>query len=231
MTRIFLDGPSRSDLERFISSPSLSGVTTNPTLFRQLGATDYLESCAAMAELVGPMSLSLEVLTESPKEILRQARVLAGLGERIFVKVPIITTKGASLASVIRELTSEGVRCNVTAIFTGEQFDAALESVEHGESSILSVFAGRIADTGRDPIPIMAGFRRQIGSSRNVDLLWASAREVLNLEHARAADCQIITLSPALFSRLDLEGKPLKEYSIETVKMFMDDASAAGYSF
>jgi transaldolase len=210
--------------------PRIKGFTTNPTLMRKAGLTRYAEFAHDLLERVTSHPVSFEVFADDPDEIRRQALLIAGWGENVYVKVPITTTKGESLASLIRELSEQGVKVNVTALFTTAQVELITAAVMDGAPSNISVFAGRIADAGVDPIPIMVRSLEIMEQAPRAELIWASPREILNLVQADRIGCHIITITHDLLKKLDCLGKSLEQYSLETVRMFHDDAVAAGFT-
>jgi transaldolase len=232
--KIFADGASLRALQELAQNPRISGFTTNPTLMRQAGVEDYRAFASEAVQIAGSRPISFEVFADELDEMKRQAREIARFGENVYVKLPITNTRGVSVLPLARELSRAGVKINVTAICTPKQVADSAEALRGGAPAVVSVFAGRIADTGRDPIPIMREAavtcaRACAGSPSPIELLWASPREVLNLLHAEQAGCQIITVTTDLLKKLPLWGKDLDEFSLETVQMFYRDASAAGY--
>jgi transaldolase len=229
-TKIYADGAEIDDFARLAGDPRIDGVTTNPTLMRKAGIADYEGFARSLLERVTDVPVSLEVFADEPDEIRRQARLIAGWGENVFVKVPVTTTSGESLAAVARELSEDGVRVNVTALMTTAQVELIASALANGASSHISLFAGRVADAGVDPVPIMAGAVEVIESTApSCELIWASPRELLNLVQANQVGCHVITMTRPLLDKLDLLGKDLERYSLETVQMFRRDALAAAY--
>lgn len=231
MVQIFADGAPLDLAEELASGSTVMGFTSNPTLARAAGVTNYVEFATEFARIVAPKSCSVEVTTEDPAQIIRQAKVLASLADNVVVKVPVVFSDGKPAFSCLSDLAAEGVKLNVTAVFTQAQFDEAREALKKGPGGIISVFAGRIADTGLDPVPIMSDFAAAIGGQSSIELLWASPREVLNVYQAEEVGCDIITVPVGLLGKLGLKGKKLHEYSVETAKMFIDDAVAANFRF
>jgi len=228
--KIFADGASLPQMLESARDARIRGFTTNPTLMRKAGVSDYkafaLEALAAITD----KPISFEVFADDFSEMRRQAQDIATWGKNVYVKIPITTTRRESAVPLVAELSHAGVKLNVTAICTLEQVRATADALRGGAPSVVSVFAGRIADTGRDPMPIM---REALAACRaagtNVELLWASPREVLNIVHAIEVRCDIITVTPDLLKKLELFGKDLGEFSLETVQMFHRDAASAGY--
>jgi transaldolase len=229
-TRIFADGANLEGILALAEDPRITGFTTNPTLMHKAGLTRYAEFAHRLLERVTEHPISFEVFADDPPEIFRQARLIALWGENVYVKVPVTTTRGEPLASLVRELSEEGIKVNVTALFTTAQVELIAAAVEHGARSYISVFAGRIADAGVDPVPIMARSVQIMERAPRSELIWASPREILNLVQADQVGCHIITITHDLLAKLDCLGKSLEQYSLETVRMFHRDALAAGFA-
>jgi transaldolase len=229
-TRIFADGADLEGILALAANPRIEGFTTNPTLMRQAGLTDYAGFARRLLEQVTKHPISFEVFADDPRGIRRQARIIASWGENVYVKIPVTTTAGESLAPLAHELSQEGVKVNVTALFTPAQVDLITAAVRDGAPSCISVFAGRIADAGVDPVPIMARSVQIMAAAPRAELIWASPREILNLVQANQVGCHIITITHDLLKKLDSLGKKLEQYSLETVRMFHGDASAAGFT-
>ena len=229
-TRIFADGADLEGILTLAADPRIEGFTTNPTLMRKAGLTDYGEFARRLLAHVTTHPISFEVFADDRDGIRRQARLIAAWGENVYVKVPVTTTKGESMASLVRELSEDGVKVNVTALFTTAQVELITAAVKDGAPSCISVFAGRIADAGVDPVPIMARSVEIMEQAPSAELIWASPREILNLVQADRVGCHIITVTHDLLKKLDCLGKGLEQYSLETVQMFHDDAAAAGFT-
>lgn len=229
-TRIYADGADLEGILALAADPRIKGFTTNPTLMRKAGLTRYAEFAHTLLEGVTEHPISFEVFADEPQEIRRQAHLIATWGENVYVKVPVTTTSGEPLAALVRELSEDGVKVNVTALFTTAQVELITAAVKDGAPSNLSVFAGRIADAGIDPVPIMARAVEIIADAPRAELIWASPREILNLVQADGVGCHIITVTHDLLKKLDCLGKSLDQYSLETVRMFHDDALAAGFT-
>jgi transaldolase len=226
---IFLDGASLPEIEESASRGVVEGFTTNPTLAAKAGVTNYREFARRALELVRDEPISFEVIADDLPGMARQAREIASWGRNVFVKVPICNTQRESSLPIIRELAEEGLHLNVTAVMTLDQVRAVAEVVNPDVPSIVSIFAGRIADTGRDPCPIM---KEAVTVCRDLPLLrvlWASPREVLNVYQAEQCGVDIIVLTADLLAKLSLRGRDLEEFSRDTVQMFYDDAMRAGY--
>jgi transaldolase len=227
---LFVDGANIDAIKRSAIDRRVKGFTTNPTLMRVANVSDYRAFVIETLQIVGDRPVSFEVFADDLQNMELQARELATWGANIYVKVPVITTAGISTSPIIAKLSAAGIRLNVTAILTLEQVRAVVKSLAVDTPAIISVFAGRIADTGRDPLPFMVEALRLVRDRPQSKLLWASAREVLNVFQADAVGCHIITIPDDLFRKLAIVGKDLDQYSRETVAMFHKDALAAGYS-
>jgi transaldolase len=228
--RVFADGADIDGLRTLAANPRISGFTTNPTLMRKAGIEDYKRFAHEALEVIGDRPISYEVFSDDLAEMVKQGHEIASWGPNVFVKIPVTTTDGSSTSEVVRELTHSGVQVNVTALMTLDQVEETTAAVAGGNASNISIFAGRIADTGRDPIPLMQEALKIMTSAPNASLIWASPREVLNIIQANEIGCQIITVTYDLLAKLDGLGKPLDQFSLETVQMFHRDAEAAGYS-
>jgi transaldolase len=229
-TRIFADGADLDGIMALAANPRISGFTTNPTLMWKAGLTDYAEFAQRLLEQITKHPISFEVFADDAEEMRRQARLIASWGENVYVKIPVTTTKGESMAPLVRELSEEGIQVNVTALFTTAQVELITAAVKDGAPSYISVFAGRIADAGIDPVPIMARSVEIMVQAPRAELIWASPREILNLVQADQVGCHIITITHDLLKKLDGLGKSLEQFSLETVQMFHGDAVAAGFT-
>lgn len=229
-TRIFADGADLDGILALAADPRITGFTTNPTLMWKAGLTDYADFAQRLLERITRRPISFEVFADDAEEMRRQARVIAGWGENVYVKIPVTTTAGESMVPLVNELSESGVKVNVTALFTTAQVELVTAAVRDGAPSYLSVFAGRIADAGIDPLPIMARSVDIMLDAPRAELIWASPREVLNVVQADSVGCHIITMTHDLLPKLDLLGKDLEQFSLETVRMFHRDASAAGFT-
>jgi transaldolase len=229
-TKIFTDGASLETIEKYAKNPLIKGFTTNPTLMRKAGVTDYEAFAKQMLPLVGDRPVSFEVFADEFGEMERQARKIATWGESVFVKIPITNTRRESSIPSVQKLAAEGIKLNVTALMTLEQVRAVTEVLRDGPPSFVSVFAGRIADTGRDPMPLMREAVAILAASPRAELIWASPRELLNVFQADEVGCHVITATQDVLAKLSLVGKDLGDYSLDTVKMFFEDGRAAGYT-
>jgi transaldolase len=211
------------------ANPLIAGFTTNPTLMRKSGVADYKAFAKEVLQLIPDRPVSFEVFADDFGEMERQATEIASWGKNVLVKIPITNTHGKFSGHLLRRLAQSGVRVNVTALLTLEQVRKASECLADGPPAKVSVFAGRIADTGRDPVPLMAAAVELLRPYANIELMWASPREPLNIFQADAVGCHIITATSDILRKLVLVGKDLREYSLDTVKMFYEDARKAGY--
>jgi transaldolase len=228
--QVYADGANLEQIQALAADPLVKGFTTNPTLMRQSGVRDYAAFGRAVLKAVPDKPISFEVLADGPAEARRQALAIAGWGDNVYVKVPITNSEGVPLTDLIGELSHRGVKVNVTAVFTLEQVWTACQALHGGAPSVVSVFAGRIADAGRDPVPHMrAALSMCRAIDRSIELLWASPRELLNVVQADEVGVDIITVTEAIRTKLHLLGKDLLEFSRETVRMFKRDGESAGY--
>jgi transaldolase len=228
--KIFADGADRESIARLYANPLIRGFTTNPTLMRKAGVKDYETFAREILELVPDRPISFEVFSDDFDEMEQQALQISSWGENVYVKVPVTNTVGEPAAGVVRRLADRGVKVNVTALMTPAQVAEVVEWLAGGPSGYVSVFAGRIADSGRDPVPLMVESLELVSRHPNVELIWASPRELLNLVQADAIGCHIITVTHDLLEKLPTLGKDLDEFSLDTVRMFHRDGQAAGYT-
>lgn len=229
-TKIFADGADLDGILALAADPRISGFTTNPTLMRKVGLTDYSRFAQELLERVTVHPISFEVFADTAHEMRRQAHTIASWGQNVYVKIPVTSTTGESMAPLARDLSEGGVKVNVTALFTPGQVELIAVAVADGAPSYISVFAGRIADAGVDPIPIVTRSLEIMAQAPRAELIWASPREILNLVQANDVGCHIITITHDLLKKLDGLGKDLDQFSLETVRMFHDDAAAAGFT-
>lgn len=227
--KVFADGADLDAILALAADRRISGFTTNPTLMWKAGLTDYEQFAQRLLERITEHPISFEVFADELDEMRRQARKISRWGENVYVKIPVSTTCGESMAPLVRELSEDGVKVNVTALFTTAQVELITEAVRDGAPSFISVFAGRIADAGVDPVPIMARAVDIMIDAPRSELIWASPRELLNIVQAENVGCHIITITHDLLKKIDLLGKDLLQFSLETVQMFHRDASAAGF--
>jgi transaldolase len=228
--KIFADGAEKAGMLQMAADPLIAGLTTNPTLMRQAGITDYRSFALDVLKHITDKPISFEVFSDEFPEMERQALEIASWGSNVNVKIPITNTRGESAAPLVERLSAQGVKVNVTAMMTQGQVEAVAPALSRGAGGYVSVFAGRIADTGRDPVPVMKDIVDYLAAYPGVELIWASPREVLNIIHADMVGCHIITVTNSLISKMSLFGKDLPTFSLDTVKMFYNDALAAGYS-
>ena len=230
MIKLFADGADKVGIMEMYQNPRIDGFTTNPTLMRIAGISDYVTFAKDILQEINDKPVSFEVFADEFPEMKRQALEIASWGSNVYVKIPVTNTKQESSAELIRELSAEKVQLNITAILSLEQIRTVADALNPDQSAFVSVFAGRIADTGRDPIPYMKEALQILQPLPKAELLWASPREVLNVYQADSIGCHIITATNSLLKKLDLVDKDLNEYSLDTVKMFYSDAEQAGYS-
>lgn len=227
--KIFADGADRAGMLEMAAKPFISGLTTNPTLMRKTGITDYRGFALDILREIPDKPISFEVFSDEFAEMERQALQIAGWGKNVYVKIPVSNTKREPSYELVRKLSAAGVKVNVTALMTTEQVRAVVGVLDKSVASYISVFAGRIADTGRDPLPIMSAALGLMRSKPKAELIWASPRELLNIFQADAIGCHVITVTNDILKKLSMVGYDLMDYSLDTVKMFHTDASAAGY--
>jgi transaldolase len=227
--KLFADGASLADFTRLNDEGQVAGFTTNPTLMRRAQITDYEAFAKELIARIPNAPISFEVFSDDFEDMTRQARKIAQWGENVYVKIPITNTKRESSLPMVRTLAAEGVKLNVTAILTLEQVAGTVDALDADVPAVISVFAGRIADTGVDPMPIMRAAVAMAARKPKAEVLWASVREALNIYQARDCGCHIITSTPDVLKKLSMAGKDLADLSQETVAMFYDDALAAGF--
>jgi transaldolase len=228
--KIFADGADKAGMVEMAALPYVSGFTTNPTLMRKVGVTDYRAFARDVLAALPDRPISFEVFSDDFEEMERQAREIASWGANVYVKVPVTNTRAEPASVLIRRLAADGIKLNVTAIMTLAQVRDVAAALGDGAPSCVSVFAGRIADTGRDPVPLMAAAVELLRPYPRQELIWASPRELLNVFQADAIGCHIITVTNDILKKLAGAGKGLDVFSLETVRMFRDDAVKAGYT-
>jgi transaldolase len=227
---IYADGADVRDMVAARDAGLIKGFTTNPTLMRKSGITDYQAFAKEALAATGDMSISFEVFADEFDEMERQARLIATWGDAVYVKIPITNTRGESAVPLIARLSAAGVKLNITAILTLDQVRDVVDALDSETPAIVSVFAGRIADTGVDPVPLMREAAQICATKPKAELLWASPRELLNIFQADEVGCHIITVTSDILKKFaTMVGKPLDELSLDTVKMFYNDAAAAGF--
>ena len=228
--KIFADGADLQGMREMYARPFIKGFTTNPTLMNKAGIRDYRVFAREVLAAIPDRPISFEVFSDDFAEMERQAREIAGWGANVYVKVPVTNTAGEPAYDLVARLSRSGVKVNVTALMTLGQVRRVVDAVAGGAPSCISVFAGRVADTGRDPLPMMAAAVELLRGAEDAELIWASPRELLNVFQADAIGCHIITVTHDVLKKLALVGKDLDDYSLETVKMFRSDAVAAGFT-
>ncbi len=228
--KIFADGADRASMLALHRQSWIKGFTTNPTLMRKAGVTDYESFAREVLQTITDRPICFEVLSDRFDEMEQQARKIASWGANVYVKIPITNTCGESALPLVRRLAGSGVQMNVTALMTLDQVCGARDALAGAPPSFVSVFAGRVADTGRDPVPMMAQAVELLRAYPMLELIWSSPREVLNIFQADSIGCQIITVTSDILNKLDLVGKDLDQFSLDTVKMFRNDALKAGFA-
>lgn len=227
--KLYADGADLNDMVGAYNEGIVSGFTTNPTLMKKAGVKNYEEFARAALKAIPDLPISFEVFSDDLDGMEREARKIAGWGKNAYIKIPVTNTKGESTAPIVKKLSMDGLKLNVTAILTIEQVKQVSQALSPATPSVVSVFAGRIADTGRDPMPIMKEAVSILKSNKKAELLWASTRELLNLVQAESCGCHIITITNDILKKVPMLGKDLNELSLDTVKMFYNDAQGAGY--
>jgi len=227
--KLFADGADLTGIREMAANPMIKGFTTNPTLMRKAGVADYKSFALQVLGVVKDLPISFEVFDDDFTEMEKQALEIASWGKNVNVKIPVTNTRGEFCGPLAERLSRGGVQLNVTAVMTVDQVKRVADRLSPDTPAIVSVFAGRIADTGRDPVPIMAESVKVLKSRPKAELIWASPRELLNIFQADAIGCHIITATNDILKKLSLVGKDLDRYSLETVEMFYKDAKAAGY--
>ena len=227
--KLYADGADRDGMLEMYQEPYIQGFTTNPTLMKKAGISDYEAFAHDILQAIPDRPISFEVFADEFDEMERQALKIRTWGENVYVKIPVSNTRQEMSYALVRRLSDAGVRLNITAILTLSQVQAVADAVKDGPESIVSVFAGRIADTGLDPVPLMSEALEILQAAPKAELLWASPREVLNIYQANSIGCHIITATNDIIRKLSLASKDLAQYSLETVQMFYDDATRAGY--
>jgi transaldolase len=228
--RIFADGADLASMLELHGRPYIKGLTTNPTLMRKAGVRDYRAFARDVLAAIKDKPVSFEVLADDFTSMERQAVEIAGWADNVYVKIPVTNTRRESSSTLIKRLAARQVKLNVTAITTLDQIRTILPALDPAIPSFVSVFAGRVADTGMDPVPLMARAVQMLSENPTAELMWASSRELLNVFQADSVGCGVITVTRDILDKLTLIGYDLAEYSLDTVKMFRDDAQAAGFS-
>ena len=228
--KIFADGADTAEMLAMNARPFIKGLTTNPTLMRRAGIASYRAFAREILAQITDKPLSFEVVGDEFAEMERQALEISSWGDNVYVKIPVTNTRGEPSYGLVRRLASRGVKLNVTAIMTLAQVRDVVSVLSPEVASFVSVLAGRVADTGVDPVPLMAAAVQMLKTCAKAELIWASPRELLNVLHAESVGCQVVTATGELLRKLPLLGRDLEEYSLDTVKMFYDDAAAAGFT-
>lgn len=228
--KLFADGADKKGMLEMNQKSYIRGFTTNPTLMRKAQVADYAAFAQEMLQLIPDKPIAFEVFADELDEMAQQAREITRWGRNVYVKIPITNTQGVSTLPIIKSLSYAGIALNITAVFTEEQAAQVANTIAPGVPTVLSVYAGRIADVGIDPVPIMKRIRALLNATPHIELLWASSREVLNIIQANDTGCDIITATHDILNKLHLIGKNLNDYSLETVKMFYQDAQASAFS-
>jgi transaldolase len=227
--KIFADGADKEGMFEMYEKPYIKGLTTNPTLMKKAGLTDYRAFCKEILTTIKDKPLSFEVFSDDFAEMERQALEIASWGENVYVKIPVTNTKRETCYALVNKLASQKVKLNVTALMTLTQVRNVVAALDPKVPSYVSIFAGRVADTGCDPVPIMAAAVEQLKLAPAAELIWASPRELLNIFQADEIGCHIITVTNDILKKLSLVGYDHDEFSLDTVKMFYNDAVAAGF--
>ena len=227
--KIFADGADLASIENLNSKKDISGFTTNPSLMKKAGVTDYKKFCQDVLKITKEKPVSFEIFSDDLDEMYDQANEIASWGKSVFVKIPITNSKGKKTSSLIKKLLANKIKCNVTAILTIQQVKEIYEISNSETDVIISIFAGRIADTGIDPIPMMSEAVNICKDKKNIEILWASTRELINIFQANKINCQIITVPHDILKKTSLIEKNLDDLSLETVQMFLSDAIKAGF--
>ncbi|MDC0248450.1 transaldolase [bacterium] len=226
---VYGDGANFDSIVNLNDNSLIKGFTTNPTLMRKAGVENYKDFALNLLKIIRDKPISFEVFSDDIGQMEKQAREISSWGNNVNVKIPVTNTKGISTIDIIKNLSKDNVKLNITAVFTLEQVKQLISSINIDSETIISIFAGRIADTGIDPVPLMSKSVELAKINKNIKILWASPRELLNIFHAENSGCQIITVAEDIIKKLSLINKNLEDFSIETVKMFYDDAQKAGY--
>jgi transaldolase len=227
--KLFADGADKAAMLELYALPYIQGFTTNPTLMRKAGITNYKGFAREILTAIPDRPISFEVFADEFDDMERQAREIASWGDNVYVKIPVTNTRGESSVPIVCRLARAAVKLNVTALLSLAQVRDVAAALASGAPSYISVFAGRIADTGRDPVPLMAAAMEMVCMHPSIELIWASPRELLNVFQADAIGCHIITATSDILKKLSMVGKDLDQYSLETVQMFYDDAHKSGY--
>lgn len=228
--KLFADGADIDGIRKLAANPNVKGFTTNPTLMAKAGIADYERFSRSVLDEIGNRPISFEVFADDAAEMERQAARIASWGSNVYVKIPVTNTQGVSMNPLAQRLSAKGVKLNVTALMTLDQVEQTARVLADGVPACISVFAGRVADTGRDPLPIMRDAVELLRPTPSIELIWASPRELLNIFHADSIGCHIITVTHDVLGKLNLVGRNLLDYSLDTVQMFYNDAKKSGFT-
>lgn len=228
--KVFADGADKASMLKLSRQPYIKGFTTNPTLMRKAGVKDYEEFARDVLQHITDRPISFEVFADDEPEMQRQAHKIAGWAPNVYVKIPVTNTRREPMYKLIQRLSADGIQVNATALLAVDQVRHVAQALRGGAPSSISIFAGRVADTGRDPVPIMKAALEIMAPQPNCELVWASPRELLNIFQADEIGCHIITVTSDLLKKVNLIGKDLHDFSLETVQMFHDDAARSGYT-
>jgi len=229
MTKIFCDIADIENIKKFNKKKIVKGFTTNPSLMRKAGAKDYISYCKLILNNIDKKPVSFEVFADKENEIIKQANIITKLGKNVYVKVPVVNSKGRFLGKVIRYLNHSGIKLNITAVYTSKQCLNILKNINKKNKVIISIFAGRMADVGKDPLP---EFKKSIQYSKNfknVEILWASTREPYNFLQSKKIGCHIITIPPSIIEKIENSGKSFNKLTIDTVKTFLIDSKKSKF--
>ena len=229
-TKIFCDIADFETIKLFNKKKIVDGFTTNPSLMRLAGAKNYKDYCLKILKICKVKPISFEVFADEPKEMLRQAMIINKWGKNVYVKIPVVNSKGKFMGSLIRELSSKNIKLNITAIYSFEQVKKVFKCLNKKSKSIISIFAGRMADKGKDPLPIFKKSIYLVKKTKNVEILWASTREAYNYLQAKELKCQIITMPPKIIDQISSFGKSFNKMTIDTVKGFLIDSKKSKFS-
>ena len=229
-TKIFCDIADLKNIKSFNKKKIVDGFTTNPSLMRLAGAKNYKDYCLNILKICRAKPISFEVFADEPKEMLRQAMLINKWGKNVYVKIPVVNSKGKFMGSLIRELSSKKIKLNITAVYTFEQVKKVFKSLDKKSKSIISIFAGRMADKGKDPLPIFKKSISLVKKTKNVEILWASTREAYNYLQAKELKCHIITMPPKIIDQVSSFGKSFNQMTIDTVKGFLNDSKKSQFS-
>ena len=228
-TKIFCDSADIKIIEKFYKNPLISGFTTNPTLMRQAGAKDYKSYSLKLLNLCKKKPISLEVFADTPKQMLKQAFIINSWAKNVYVKIPVVNSKGLFSGAVINKLSSKGIKLNITAVYTVSQVRKILKNINKNSKTIISIFAGRMGDVGKDPFPIISESVRLTKKLKKVDILWASTREAYNYTQAKNCGCSIITMPASVIKKISKFGTSFQNLTLDTVKKFLKDSKKSNF--